>query len=42
VEPLIVIFGAAVRADGRPSAALLRRIGYGRQAAVGRSVAGCN
>jgi uncharacterized SAM-binding protein YcdF (DUF218 family) len=31
--PLIVIFGAAVRADGRPSAALLRRIGYGLQAA---------
>lgn len=30
---LIVIFGAAVRADGRPSAALLRRIGYGLQAA---------
>jgi len=32
--PLIVIFGAAVRADGAPSAALLRRIGYGRQAAA--------
>lgn len=31
--PLIVIFGAAVRADGRPSAALLRRIGYGFEAA---------
>lgn len=31
--PLIVIFGAAVRADGSPSAALLRRIGYGAQAA---------
>jgi len=31
--PLIVIFGAAVRADGRPSAALLRRIGYGLEAA---------
>jgi uncharacterized SAM-binding protein YcdF (DUF218 family) len=31
--PLIVIFGAAVRADGSPSAALLRRIGYGLQAA---------
>lgn len=30
--PLIVIFGAAVRADGSPSAALLRRIGYGLQA----------
>lgn len=33
MTPLIVIFGAAVRADGRPSAALLRRIGYGLQAA---------
>lgn len=33
VEPLIVIFGAAVRADGRPSAALARRIGYGLAAA---------
>lgn len=32
--PLIVIFGAAVRPDGRPSAALLRRIGYGLAAAV--------
>lgn len=31
--PLIVIFGAAVRRDGSPSAALLRRIGYGWQAA---------
>lgn len=31
--PLIVIFGAAVRPDGSPSAALLRRIGYGLQAA---------
>ncbi len=31
--PLIVIFGAAVRADGSPSAALLRRTGYGLQAA---------
>lgn len=28
-----MIFGAAVRADGSPSAALLRRIGYGLQAA---------
>lgn len=27
--PLIVIFGALVRPDGRPSAALLRRTGYG-------------
>lgn len=27
-----MIFGAAVRADGSPSAALLRRIGYGLQA----------
>ena len=32
--PLIVIFGAAVRPDGRPSPALLRRIAYGRAAAV--------
>ena len=31
--PLIVIFGAAVRGDGSPSAALLRRIGYGLEAA---------
>ncbi|HEY0648107.1 YdcF family protein [Phenylobacterium sp.] len=31
--PLIVIFGAAVRADGSPSAALLRRIGCGLEAA---------
>ena len=31
--PLIVIFGAAVRPDGRASPALLRRIGYGRAAA---------
>lgn len=31
--PLIAIFGAAVRADGRPSAALLRRIAYGLEAA---------
>lgn len=30
--PLIVIFGAALRPDGRPSAALMRRIGYGAQA----------
>lgn len=29
----IVIFGAAVRADGRPSASLARRIGYGVEAA---------
>ena len=35
--PLIVIFGAAVRADGRPSAALLRRIGYGFEAACAHS-----
>ena len=34
--PLIVIFGAAVRADGLPSAALLRRIGYGLEAARAR------
>jgi uncharacterized SAM-binding protein YcdF (DUF218 family) len=32
--PLIAIFGAAVRADGRPSQALLRRIGYGLEAAA--------
>lgn len=31
--PLIVIFGAVVRPDGTPSAALLRRIGYGHAAA---------
>ncbi|MBX3484035.1 YdcF family protein [Phenylobacterium sp.] len=31
--PLIVIFGAAVRPDGTPSEALLRRIGYGLEAA---------
>ena len=31
--PLIVIFGAAVRSDGSPSDALLRRIGYGLEAA---------
>jgi len=31
--PLIVIFGAAVRPDGQPSEALLRRIGYGLEAA---------
>ena len=31
--PLIAIFGAAARPDGRPSAALLRRIGYGFAAA---------
>jgi uncharacterized SAM-binding protein YcdF (DUF218 family) len=30
----IVIFGAAVTADGRPSPSLLRRIGYGHQAAA--------
>ncbi|WP_374470222.1 YdcF family protein [Phenylobacterium sp.] len=30
----IVIFGAAVRADGRPSPSLARRIGYGLQAAL--------
>lgn len=32
--PAIVIFGAAVRADGRPSPALARRIGYGLEAAT--------
>ena len=31
--PLIVVFGAAVLPDGRPSASLMRRIGYGAQAA---------
>jgi len=31
--PLIVIFGAVVRPDGGPSASLLRRIGYGFEAA---------
>jgi uncharacterized SAM-binding protein YcdF (DUF218 family) len=31
--PLIVIFGAAIRPDGQPSDALLRRIGYGLEAA---------
>lgn len=31
--PLIVIFGAAIRPDGKPSEALLRRIGYGLEAA---------
>jgi uncharacterized SAM-binding protein YcdF (DUF218 family) len=31
--PLIVIFGAAVGPDGRASPALLRRIGYGLEAA---------
>lgn len=32
-QPLIVIFGAAVRPDGGASEALLRRIGYGLEAA---------
>jgi vancomycin permeability regulator SanA len=32
-RPAIVIFGAAVLADGRPSPSLLRRIGYGLTAA---------
>jgi uncharacterized SAM-binding protein YcdF (DUF218 family) len=32
--PLIVIFGAAVRPDGSASEALLRRIGYGLEAAA--------
>ena len=32
-EPLIVVFGAVVRPDGRPSASLLRRIGHGAEAA---------
>lgn len=30
---IVAIFGAAVRLDGAPSPALLRRIGYGEQAA---------
>lgn len=34
-DAAIVIFGAAVRADGRPSPALARRIGYGLQASAG-------
>ena len=33
-RPAIVIFGAAVLADGRPSPSLLRRIGYGLEAAA--------
>ena len=33
-RPAIVIFGAAVMADGRPSPSLLRRIGYGLTAAA--------
>jgi vancomycin permeability regulator SanA len=33
-RPLIVIFGAAVLADGRPSPSLRRRIGYGAKAAL--------
>lgn len=32
--PLIVIFGAAVRPDGTASEALLRRVGYGLEAAA--------
>ena len=32
-SPLIVIFGAAIGRNGEPSAALLRRIGYGLEAA---------
>jgi len=32
-RPIIVIFGAAVLRDGRPSPSLLRRIGYGLTAA---------
>ncbi len=35
----IVILGAAVRADGRPSPALARRIGYGAEAALAWSEA---
>ncbi len=33
-RPAIVIFGAAVLADGRPSPSLRRRIGYGAKAAA--------
>jgi uncharacterized SAM-binding protein YcdF (DUF218 family) len=33
-RPAIVIFGAAVLADGRPSPSLLRRVGYGLKAAA--------
>jgi uncharacterized SAM-binding protein YcdF (DUF218 family) len=33
-RPSIVIFGAAVLADGRPSPSLRRRIGYGAKAAA--------
>ncbi len=33
LPPLIVIFGAALTADGRVSPAMARRVGYGRQAA---------
>jgi uncharacterized SAM-binding protein YcdF (DUF218 family) len=33
-RPAIVIFGAALLADGRPSPSLLRRIGYGLKAAA--------
>jgi len=33
MTPAIVIFGAAVRPDGRPSPSLARRIGYGLEAA---------
>lgn len=32
-SPLIVIFGAAINRNGEPSGALLRRIGYGLEAA---------
>ncbi|THD77483.1 MAG: YdcF family protein [Phenylobacterium sp.] len=32
-SPVIVVFGAAVRADGTPSPSLARRIGYAAQAA---------
>jgi len=35
--PLIVIFGAVVRPDGSPSASLLRRIGFGLEAACEHS-----
>jgi uncharacterized SAM-binding protein YcdF (DUF218 family) len=34
LQPLIVIFGAAVGPDGRASPALLRRVGFGLEAAA--------
>jgi len=42
LQPAIVVFGAAVLADGRASPSLRRRIGYGARAAVafGLGIAG--